>query len=169
MIQKCSILRVLEIFFKEPTTLHFVRSIGKEINLAPTSVKMYIDELLEEGLIVQKKAKPFDGYVANLENDKFIFYKRAYNLYSLYEFKEYLVRNCATKTIVLFGVYSLGTDVESDEIGILVLPKIKKPDLKKFEEKLKRRIEFISTTSLGKLGDELRKRAMEHFLVLLKV
>jgi len=31
MIQKCSLLKVLEVFFVEPTTIHFIRRISKEI------------------------------------------------------------------------------------------------------------------------------------------
>ena len=52
MIQKSSELKVLEVFFKEPTNIHFIREIGRKIKLAPTSVKNNVKELLKMELIV---------------------------------------------------------------------------------------------------------------------
>ena len=76
MEQKCSLINVLKVFFIEPNTVHFIKEISRNINLAPTSVKNHIKTLLKENLIKTKQAKPFNGFIANRENDDFLFYKR---------------------------------------------------------------------------------------------
>jgi DNA-binding MarR family transcriptional regulator len=47
MVQKCSLIKVSEVFFAEPTTTHFIKEISKKINLAPTSVRKNIKDLLK--------------------------------------------------------------------------------------------------------------------------
>ncbi len=159
MIQKYSDLRVLEVFFKEPTATHFIREIGREIKLAPTSVRAIIKNLLKQELIKSKKSKPFDGYVANRENDAFLFYKKAYNILSLYELKELITDSLHPKSIILFGSYSRGEDVETSDIDILVISNIKKelnfPDT---EKKLKRKINMMIIESLKKLDPLIIKK-----------
>jgi len=159
MVHKCSYLSVLELFFIEPTTIHFVKEISKRINLAPTSVRNHIKQLMKEGLIKEKKAKPFDGLIANRENDDFLFRKRVYNLYSLKDLTDFLVLSCYPKLIVIFGSYSIGEDVETSDIDILILTKTKKDiDLKELERKLKRKIHLIIIDNLDKLEKGLIKK-----------
>lgn len=156
MIQICSIIKVLEIFFKEPTTIHFIREISKKIDLAPTSVKNHITELNKSKLIIQQKSKPFNGYIANRENEKFLFYKKVYNLFSLYGLKEEIINNIYPKAIILFGSYSLGEDIESSDIDLVIISKIKKNiNLKKFENHLKRRINLIIIEDINKLDSSI--------------
>jgi len=159
MIQKCSILRILKIFFVEPTSIHFIREISRRINLATTSVRNNIKKLLKEGLVRKKKAKPFDGFVANRENDNFLFYKRVYNLYSLKGLSDFLINSFYPKLMVVFGSYSTGEDVETSDIDILILTKSKKEiSLNKFEEKLKRKINLIIVDNLNKLDNKIKNK-----------
>lgn len=159
MVQKCSYLRVLEIFFIEPTTIHFVKEISKRINLAPTSVRNHIKDLLKQGLIARKKAKPFDGLIANRENEDFIFYKRVYNLYSLKELSSFLVTKYYPKVLVIFGSYSTGEDVEDSDIDLFILSNIKKEtDLNNFEKKLKRKVNILILNDLNELDKNLLKK-----------
>ena len=162
MVQKCTPIRVLEVFFKEPTTIHYIKSISKRINLAPTSVRNHIKEFLKRGLIKRKKARPFDGFVANRENEDFIFYKRIYNIYSLKELVEFLVSKLYPKLLVLYGSYSFGTDIENSDIDILVLSKVKKTlNLRKFEKELERNIHLLVVDDLRKLNRSLLKKVYE--------
>lgn len=159
MIQKYSDLRVLEVFFKEPTATHFIREISREIKLAPTSVRIIINSLFKSGMIVQKKSKPFDGYVTNRENDAFLFYKKAYNLLSLYELRNLIAEFIHPKAIILFGSYSRGEDVEASDIDILIISKVKK-ELKfpELEKKLKRKINIMIVKDLKKLDSSIIKK-----------
>jgi len=159
MIQKCSILRVLEVFFKEPTIIHFIREISREIKLAPTSVKNYVNYLLKEGLITEKKSKPFNGYIADRTNEKFIFYKKSYNLSTLYELKNIIENSIHPIAIVLFGSYSRGEDVESSDIDILVLSKIKMNiNSYSLEKKLRRKINLMIIEDINKLDRNIKKK-----------
>jgi len=166
MIQKCSNIQVLKVFFEEPRNIHFIREISKKINLAPTSVRNYINDFVEEGLIQVKKSKPFNGYVANRDSEKFIFYKRVYNLYTLEELKEFIIKNYSPQLAVVFGSYSFGEDVEESDIDILILTKGKKDIfLQKFEKILKREINLIVLDNLTKLDKPLIKKVYNGFVI----
>ena len=159
MRQKCNYLRVLEIFFIEPTTIHSIRGISKRINLAPISVKKYIKKMIKEGLVKKKFARPFNGFIANRENKDFIFYKRTYNLYSLKDLNEYLVQNLWPKLIVVFGSYSRGEDIEKSDIDILIVSKVKRQiTLKNFEKKLERKINLLIVDKLSNLDRKIIKK-----------
>ncbi len=159
MIQKYSDLRVLEVFFKEPTETHFIREISRKINLAPTSVKNIINNLLKQEFIKIKKAKPFEGYAANRENESFLFLKRAYNFMSLYELNNLIIQEIHPKAIVLFGSYSRGEDIETSDIDILILSNVKKElNFPKIEKKLKREINMIIVDNLKKLNPLVIKK-----------
>jgi len=159
MIQKCNYLRVLEVFFIEPTMIHFIKEISKKIALAPVSVRNYIEDLQNENLIRKKEAKPFNGFVANRESEKFTFYKKVYNIYTLRELTEFLVSEYYPKVIIVFGSYSRGEDVESSDIDLFLLSKSKKDvELKIFEKKLHREIHVIAVNDVKKLDNKLIKK-----------
>ena len=166
MIQKCSVIRVMEIFFKEPTQIHFVREIGKKINLAPTSVRNNIKELVKEGILLEKKSRPFDGFIANRESQEFRDHKQLYNLYSLRELKETLVNKLGPRAIILFGSYLRGEDIESSDIDLLILSKIKKEiDLTTFEKKLERKIHLTIIEDLAKLDKEFQENIKNGWII----
>ena len=159
MEQKCSYLKVLEIFFIEPTTTHFIKEISRKINLAPTSVRNHIKDLLAKNLIKKKKAKPFNGLVANRENEDFIFYKSVYNLYSLKQLTDFLISTFWPKLIVVFGSYTKGEDIEKSDIDILIISKTKKEiNLERFEKNLKRKINLLIVEKLEKLDKNIIKK-----------
>ncbi len=152
-------MRVLEVFFKEPTTIHFIKEISREIGLAHTSVRKYVKKMLEENIIRREKSRPFDGFVANRENENFIFYKRVYNLYTLKEVNDFLVKTMWPKLIVVFGSYSRGEDVESSDIDIIIISNVRKEiNLTQFEEKLKRKINLLVVDKLENLDKKIIKK-----------
>jgi predicted nucleotidyltransferase len=157
MVQKSSFLKTLEVFFIEPTKIHFIKEISKKTEIAHTSIKNNIDKLLEEKLIIPKESRPFNGYVANRDNPDFIFYKKIYNLYSLKNLKDFLNKNHSPKLTVIFGSYSLGEDIETSDIDILIITKEKEINLKKFEKELKREINIICIDNLNKLEKPINK------------
>ncbi|MAG78734.1 hypothetical protein CL616_05210 [archaeon] len=166
MIQKCSKERILEVFFKEPTTIHFIREISRKINLAHTSVRKVIKDLEKADIIKKKESKPFTGYIANRENDIFIFMKRVYNLESLYGMNEFIVQNYYPQLFVVFGSYSRGEDVETSDIDVLLISKTKKEvNLKKYEKELKREINMMIIKTLDELDEIMQKRIMNGFVM----
>lgn len=159
MLQKCSYDKVLGVFFREPSKIHFIKEISRKISLAHTSVRNHIKELVKEGLIVKKEAKPFDGFIANRENERFLFYKQVYNLYSLFDLREETIQKIAPRALVLFGSYQKGEDVEESDIDLLIISKVRKEiNYGKYEKKLSRRIHptFINN------ADEIEKNLKEN-------
>ena len=166
MIQKYSDLRVLEVFFKEPMTMHFIRELSRKINLSAPSVKIIVDRLIQSGLIKLRKSKPFDGYVANRENDSFFFYKKAFNLWSLEKVKDSIVNSLHPKAIVLFGSYSRGEDIESSDIDILIISNVKKElKLSSIEKELKRSVNIMIVKDLKEL-DQLIVNKIHNGIVI---
>lgn len=143
ILQKCSIWRVAEIFFLEPTKAHYVKEISKKIKLAHTSVKKHILELVKLGL-VEETSQVFKGYKAVRENPEFIFNKKISNLIMLKEsglieaLKEHY-----PKSIILFGSYDKGEDIELSDIDIFIDSKKFKINLTDFEKYLKRNIHLL--------------------------
>lgn len=159
MLQKCGYMHTLEVFFREPTNLHFIRSVSNKIQLAQTSVRNHFNFLIKENFISSKKGNPFDGYVANRENEEFIYYKRIYNLASLKELRDFLIEEIYPKAIIVFGSYNLGEDIETSDIDLVIISKVKKNlDLSKFEKRLARKINILFVSELNKLDEKIQKK-----------
>ena len=155
IIQKCSLWRVAQIFFAEPTKIHFINKISKRINLAHTSVRIHLETLIREGLIEKVESEPFKGYRARRENPGFIFEKKMANLVFLKE--SGLIESLKEKypkSIILFGSYDKGEDIETSDIDLFVDSKPFKFNSRKFEESLKRKIQVI-------FGEEANKKLIE--------
>jgi predicted nucleotidyltransferase len=166
MIQKCSIIAVLEIFFKEPLKAHFIREISRRINLAQTSVRNNIKELIKNKLIIEKKSYPFNNLIANRDNEKFLFYKQAYNYYSLFDLKNEIIDKIHPKGIVIFGSYSRGEDIEESDIDVLIISKIKKDlDLSNIEDRLNRKINLLFVNSLKELDKNIKNNVQNGWVI----
>ena len=156
MVQKCSYLNVLEIFFKEPTKIHFIREISRKISLAPTSVRNYIQEMENKRLIIKKEAEPFNGFIANRENEDFISLKQVYNLYSLVDLKKAIIQKIGPRTLILFGSYQRGEDIENSDVDILIVSKIKNGiSLERYEKNLLRKIHITFVKDINDLDENL--------------
>jgi len=143
ILQKCSIWRVAEIFFLEPTKVHYIKEISRKIKLAHTSVKKHVLELVKLGL-VEETSQVFKGYKAIRENPEFLFNKKISNLIMLKNsgLIEILKENYP-KSIILFGSYDKGEDIESSDVDIFVDSKKFKIDLTKYEKYLNRNIHIL--------------------------
>ncbi len=81
MLKKDNIYRVLEVLFDDPLPegIGFqLREISRKIKLAPKSVKLYLEELEKESLIIKKEHRihRYPVYYANRDNSYFKFLKR---------------------------------------------------------------------------------------------
>lgn len=131
-------------FFIEPTKVHFIKEISKKINLAHTSVKKHILDLVELGIVEYAKGDLFKGYKSKRENPDFIFYKKISNLIQLKESKLLnKLKEKYPKSIILFGSYDKGEDIESSDLDIYIDSKKFKIDLDNYEKILKRSIHLI--------------------------
>lgn len=144
ILQKCSLWKVAEVFFREPTRVHYIKEISKKINLAHTSVKKHVRELIGEGLVEQTEGDIYTGYRAKRDSPHFIFAKKISNQILLQEsgLLDVLKENYP-EAIIIFGSYDKGEDLETSDIDIYADIKRYKTDLEKFESHLKRKIQII--------------------------
>ncbi len=161
MLKKNNRQQVLEIFFDNPmpSSGFQLREISRIINLAPLSVKKYLDEFVKEKLIRIEKHRVNDYplYFANRE-ENFKFYKKTNNIKKIYEsgLLDHIYDKSLPDVIYLFGSYSLGEDLATSDIDLYVQSKEKKIDLKKFEKILKRKINIFFDDNFNNLSKNLR-------------
>ena len=157
MIQKCSIWSVFAEFAKNPRKQYQIRELSRRIKLAATSVKLHLDELEKEGLVIKEKIGIYKSYRANFEDENFRFYKRVCNILSLKEsgLISELEKQTTPNAVVVFGSYQKGEDAEKSDIDIFIIAKEKKVNLSEYEKKLGRNIHLFFSEDLNKLPKEL--------------
>jgi len=171
MLQNSNTLRVLEVFFNNPSKQHYLIDIGRKIKLAHTSVKKILDDLIKEKLIIKivekKGSRAFPLYKANDSGKNFKKYKRMFNLYSLVGsgLIEFLEEKLSPKSIVVFGSYEHGDDNEESDIDIYLECKKEKIEVKKFEKKLKRKIELHFNERFSDYSKELKNNIINGFVL----
>jgi len=155
--------RVLGVFFKEPLDQHYFREIVRKSNVSPNLVQKQIKELLKNKLILKKSEKAnIKFYSANRTLTKFIALKKIHNLSLLFNSKliDFLIDKLSPNSIILFGSFNSGTDVELSDIDIFVSveksSEILSKDLKKYETFLSRKIDLHIVIDFKKLSNELK-------------
>ena len=148
MLQKSSMLRTAGIFFINPTKEHYLMDISRNIGLAHTSIKKNLKDLVKLGIIIEHSEKKggrlFPVYKSNLDSKLFKRYKLIHNLSSILEsgLIDFIEEKLMPKSIVLFGSYSRGEDIENSDVDLFVECKNEELNLKIFEKKLGRKIEL---------------------------
>ncbi len=148
MLQKSSMQVVAEVFYRFPTKEYTLKEVSNYAKIAHTSVKQNLQKLVKMGLIqqmIEKKGKrKFPVYKANKINKLFIQCKKIYNVQSIMEsgIIRYIEEKLMPKCIVVFGSYQRGEDTEESDVDLFVESKKKDIQLKLFEKKIGRKIEF---------------------------
>lgn len=169
MLQNCSILRVAGVFFDEPTKKHYLKEISGKAGLAHTSVKKYLEMLKNENIIretVERRGeRDFPTYFANNGSNEYRREKIISNMMNLFRsgLIEYIIDNVMPNSIILFGSYSRGEDTEDSDIDLFVEAKEQKTDTKKFEEKLKRKIQLHFREDINDCPNELKNNIINGF------
>ena len=162
MLQKSSTLKTAEIFFLNPTKEHYLMDISRNIGLSHTSVKKNLDKLIKLGLINEiierKGTRKFPLYKSNTDNNLFKRYKITYNISSILESNliDFIEKKLTPRSIVLFGSYARGEDVESSDIDLFVECKKEELNPEKFEKKLGRKIELHFNENFTSYPKELK-------------
>ncbi|MEK6826302.1 MAG: nucleotidyltransferase domain-containing protein [Nanoarchaeota archaeon] len=153
------ILRLL--FVKSGSELN-QRQVSKYLDVSQPAVKKALPELKKIGFIKVSKDKESRRLSIKLngDNHKVMQLKRADNLRQIYEsgLADYLEMEFAGATIVLFGSYSRGDDIEKSDIDVAVIGrKEKQIDLSKFEKQLGRNININFYESLNRIHKNLKE------------
>ena len=145
--------KLMELFFTYPEKQFHIREIARLTSLSSTGVIKIVARLKKEDLLTSKKERMVE-LVSLAKNEKTLALKRINNLESLYRYglvsylRDFFEE---PEAIILFGSYASGSDTSESDIDIAVISKSKKePNLKKFEDNLKRKINPIVLQKITK-------------------
>lgn len=164
-------LRTAEVFFLSPTKEHYLMDISRSIGIAHTSVKKNIKGMVKLGLIMEsvekKGGRKFPIYKANIDNKTFKKYKIIFNISSILESNliDFIEEKLAPKSIVLFGSYPRGEDVEDSDIDLFIECKNEKLNLNGFEKKLCRKIEMHFNENFTSYSKELKNNIINGIVI----
>ena len=158
-----SSFKIAKLIFDFPNHTFHIRKISKETGLSTTATTRAVKELAKFKIVKIEKTELTTNIKADLESEAFRLYKKIFNLYRLerYMIIDNLKGAFAAETIVLFGSFAKGEDIEESDIDILVISKRTADDklreyLDKCEKELNRRINLHVLPSLAKSPAEFR-------------
>lgn len=161
-------LKVLGYFFEEPYKEVYLRELARKVELSIFSLKNAVDDLVEEGLLLERREGRLRYLKANMEN---LFFKRlkiAFNVKKILDsgIVNYLKETTpATSSVVLFGSWTKGEDDRKSDIDILLIgQKPKRINVSDFEIELGRKVELTILR-----WSEWRKKAKEDRAFYLEV
>jgi len=153
------ILRLL--FVKAGISLNALR-IAKNLKVSQPAVSKALPLLLKEDLIKAEKDKNSGrlSIEVNRENYKVMQMKKIDNLKLIYEsgFADFIEKEFAGATIILFGSYSRGEDTIHSDIDIAIIGRKEKlTNLEKFEIMFERKININFYTSFKEIHKNLKE------------
>jgi len=119
------------------------REIAKALGVSPTAVASSVKKLGEGNLVLVEKTKTINFVSLNRDEPKAMDLKRIENLKGVYlsGLSDYLEKELAGSTIILFGSYAKGEDTVTSDIDIAVIGRKDKPlRLETYEKMLGRKI-----------------------------
>jgi|SRR3989344_1852132 len=151
-------LNILKLFFEEPMREFNVREVARIIKLSPPKVSKELKIFAKEEILKWRKERILDLYKANIESERYKDAKIYYNINKLKEsgLIEELNKFYLKPIIVLFGSYASGLDIETSDIDILIISEKTNEfkDLKKFETKLKKKIQIFNVKNIKNLKNK---------------
>jgi predicted nucleotidyltransferase len=143
-------------FFINPTVKLRVREIERILKLPIPSVIRYCKELEKEKILSAIQIGKIKLYTARRE-EKYFFEKKLFNLKSIYE--SGVINNLKIELsnpgVVLFGSYSKGEDIENSDVDLYIETVCnKKINLKKFEQKLQRKIQIFRQKNIKDISNK---------------
>ncbi|MBI4452943.1 nucleotidyltransferase domain-containing protein [Candidatus Woesearchaeota archaeon] len=159
MIEKSTREKVSEFFFRNPSKETHLRGLSRLLKLSMPTIISVTDDLAKENFIIKIKSGFITQVQANRESIKFIRKKRIYNLAIVFEsgIVEHLVKIYNhPQSIILFGSFSRGDDIEKSDVDIAVITKKKVDfDARQYEKSLGRNIS-IHEIDLNDVSKEFR-------------
>ena len=138
--------------FKAPERWMHIREIARKLKISPNSVRKNIAPLKKRGIVEERKDGNMILYRANMNDERCRREKMLHNLRNIFDSGviESLYEYYSPSAIVLFGSYARGEDISSSDIDIAVVTSSRKrPDMRKFEKRLSRKIELSLFTREG--------------------
>lgn len=151
--------KLISFMYKYPTTSFRGRELARKLDVSPTAISNTIKQLSNKGLIKVEKDLTLSIRL-NRKNEDVILLKRVKNLRNLYAsgFVKRLSEKYLGSTIIVFGSYSYGEDIESSDIDIAIIgSKTKNIELEDFERKLNRAIHIHHFSKISEIHKNLKE------------
>ncbi|MFH1127690.1 MAG: BlaI/MecI/CopY family transcriptional regulator [archaeon] len=177
MVEKITILSVLEPFLNRPYEDIHLADISREINQPYSTIRQHLNYLEKKGILKKKTKGRLTLYSLNTESPLTLHYlsiaekNRLINLAEksliLKEFISYTGSNLDEDNIaIIFGSAAQDAE-EANDIDIIVTGKIKsKKDIDKLGEKLNRKIHLINVSDLEKITPTLRNEVIKKHIII---
>ncbi|MDP3026184.1 MAG: nucleotidyltransferase domain-containing protein [Nanoarchaeota archaeon] len=145
--------KIKEYFFIHPTEKMRVRQLARALEAPLPSVIRYTCELKDEEILQIIEISNIKFYASNRESKKFLVEKTWFNIHSLLDsgLLDYLIKELGNPTMVLFGSYSRGEDIESSDIDIYIESSETKLNIENFEKILERKIQIFFYENIRKV------------------
>jgi len=157
MIRKNIKERLKEYFLVCPTAKLRVRQIERALKLPLPSVIRYTKELEKEGILKKSIIAGVTTFSADRTSKKFLLEKKLFNIKQLFSsgLIDFLLTELSNPAIIVFGSYARGEDTEDSDIDLYVeTSSKKKPNLKKYEDRLKREIQLFVYKDIHKIKNK---------------
>lgn len=149
--------RLIAVLFNYPSKNFRLRELSRLTKLPKTTLQRYLNLLLKQKLI-QKEKKGANLIYQASENDFFYkYYKKNRLIEEIYNsgLIDFLEDTFHPQAVILFGSGAKGEYVKESDLDIFLLAGEKAADLKKFEKKIKRKINLLFKEDYAKLSREL--------------
>ncbi len=161
---------ILKFLFINAGESYNQRGIALALKVSPTAVANSIKNLDKSGLLELDRGKNTKPTIVelNIKNDRVFFLKRVENLRMIYEsgLRDYLSDKLPETTIILFGSYSFGEDVQSSDIDIAVIGGLKKEiDFSAYEKNFHKKIVVQFYDSLEGIHRNLRESILNGIIL----
>jgi len=161
---------ILRLLYKKVGTGLNQRQIANILKVSSPAVMKALPGLEKENLIKLEQDKESKRWSIELnrDNHKIMQLKRVENLKQIYEsgLADFLEKEFAGGTIILFGSYSRGEDMINSDIDIAVIGrKDKKIDIIKYEKELERKININFYDSFEKIHKHLKENLCNGILL----
>jgi len=136
----------LKIFFlKNPTRRLRVREIERTTGIPLPSVIRYTKELCKEDILEEENISNIVIYKGRLRSERYKLEKKLHNIRKITEsgLIQHIKFEYNNPTIILFGSYAKGEDIENSDIDIYIETTKKVILLEKFEKKLEHKLQLF--------------------------
>tara|TARA_B100001971_G_C18152189_1_gene516458 strand:- start:541 stop:1086 length:546 start_codon:yes stop_codon:yes gene_type:complete len=155
--------KIMELFFNNPNRDFHIRESAKLIAINPMTASKYLDKFVKENLLLKRKERNNILFSANTENILFKEEKKHYNIIKIMKsglIKYFEKELNYPKSIILFGSYAKGENIQESDIDIFIMSEIKKKfNLEKFEKILKADMQLFIYSK--KEFNEMKKKNKE--------
>lgn len=153
---------VEELFLENPGKEYYLRQIARLTKTPKTSVSRILSDLIKNKIVKRKKDEPFDKYLSNSSDNNYVFRKKIFILEKIHYFGllEFINNEIFPTCIILFGSCAKGEYNQESDIDLFVQTNEQKINLKKYEKKLKHKINIIFEPKINNLSKELKNNIL---------